>query len=220
MLTRDRIHRHHVSALVRDIVEVVAIIAAGIWALYTFVYAERVKPASERPTVQLTGSLHRLGERGGLVQMEYQATVRNIGHTRVNIIAVGFTVNGVKYTNAGTPATIEPFNGTSEFFRSARILSVQPVFRAVELTRFVKPEYGGGYEIDPGGQIPYSGIFLVRRNEFDTLTFDGSVADSKYDGTYPTKTSILPNGAVYFTSTNHDSRYSSVQVTLDRTTLW
>jgi hypothetical protein len=61
MVTRNRIHRHHISALVRDIVEVVAIIAAGIWALYTFVYAERVKPASEPPTVLLTGSMHMPG---------------------------------------------------------------------------------------------------------------------------------------------------------------
>jgi hypothetical protein len=220
MLTRERIHRHHVSALVRDIVEVVAIIAAGIWALYTFVYVERIKPAGEPPSVVLTGSLHRLGERNGLVQMEYQATLRNTGQTRVNVIAVAFTVNGTKYATTRTPTTVSPYSGTTEYFRTGRVLFIRPVFRAVDLTRFAKPEYGGGYEIGPGEQIPYSGVFLVRRSEFDALTFDGSVADSKYDGTYPSKVNTTPAGAVYFTSTNGDAQYHSLQVTLDRATMW
>jgi hypothetical protein len=36
---------HHAVAIVRDVVEVVAIIAAGAWAFYIFAYENRIKPA-------------------------------------------------------------------------------------------------------------------------------------------------------------------------------
>ena len=61
------------TAAVRDVVEIVAIVAAGIWAIYTFVYVERLKPAWARPDVGLTASLHKLGERNGLVGRDARA---------------------------------------------------------------------------------------------------------------------------------------------------
>ncbi len=44
--------RHH-SRLraVRDLAEVIAIVAAGMWALYIFVYEQRIKPALQQPAV-------------------------------------------------------------------------------------------------------------------------------------------------------------------------
>lgn len=66
-------------ATIRDIVEIVAIVAAGVWALYVFVYEQRIKPASEPPAILLTGSMQKVGQHNGLVQISYSATVRNIG---------------------------------------------------------------------------------------------------------------------------------------------
>ena len=37
-------------AIVRDVVEVIAIVAAGIWAFYVFAYENRIKPSISNPT--------------------------------------------------------------------------------------------------------------------------------------------------------------------------
>ncbi|MBV9262683.1 MAG: hypothetical protein JO324_00065, partial [Candidatus Eremiobacteraeota bacterium] len=38
---------------IRIVVEIVAIVAAGIWALYTFVYEQRIKPLAEAPSFSI-----------------------------------------------------------------------------------------------------------------------------------------------------------------------
>jgi hypothetical protein len=52
----------HAFAVVRDIVEVVAIVAAGIWAFYVFAYENRIKPSLADPNVDV--SVHLLVRPG------------------------------------------------------------------------------------------------------------------------------------------------------------
>ena len=44
-----RRERDEPLATMRSVVEIVAIVAAGFWALYVFAYEQRSKPASEPP---------------------------------------------------------------------------------------------------------------------------------------------------------------------------
>lgn len=115
---RERARRsHHTIAIVRDLVEVIAILAAGAWAIYTFIYEQRIVPASQPPSVTLTGSLQRIAERGGMVQMEYRATLRNTGHTRVYVIAEGFAAVGLRYARDAARRLSHPFQDMTEYAR-------------------------------------------------------------------------------------------------------
>lgn len=212
---------HTPTAIVRDVVEIVAIILAGIWAIYVFVYIERVKPVLAEPRVLMTGSLQRVGNQGGLTALEFTGSIRNSGEVTVHLIASAFTASGVRFTTRGTPANIVMFHGSyTQYLRDARVLSRTPVYRAVDLTRFVKPAYGGGYDISPGEAIPFSGIFLVRRRDFDEVTLDASIAYSKIERVYPTTVQMNGLGVLLLESTNHDPDYDSLQVTLARVMLW
>ena len=155
-----------------------------------------------------------------MVQYEFRAKLRNTGHVRVYLVADGFVATGLKYTTQGTPLSFSPFKGATQYDRDARIALRQPVFRGVEMTRYADASLGGGYSIDSGEEIPFSGIFLVRRGEFDALTLDGSVAYAKSPHQYPTRVVSMKSGAVYFVSKTDDPDYSSIQVTLDRASLW
>jgi hypothetical protein len=212
----------HALTPARDLIEIIAILAAGIWAIYIFAYEQRIKPASEPPSVLLSGSLHRLAERNGLVQVGFNGTVRNTGHNDVSIIALGFTANGLRYTSRGTPFRSETAPGSTLYERDARVGSRTLVYRQTELTRFVDRKYGGGITTSPGEEVPYSGIFLVKSGEFDAITLYGSVAFTKFgkDGGYPTKIAYTPYGAITFDALNHDPNYGSLEVTLDQITLW
>lgn len=209
-------------ATARDVVEIVAILAAGIWALYVFAYEQRIKPANEPPSLLVAGSLHRVGERNGLVQVGFNGSVRNTGHTDVAIVALGISANGVRYTANGTPLLNHASPGLTLYQRDARVSSRVPVYRQIELTRFVDKRYGGGITVSPGEAVPFSGIFIVKRAEFDAITLYGSIAYAKVgiDGGYPTKISFTPDGAIEFNPANHNRAYFSLEVTLDQISLW
>lgn len=72
---------------------------------------QRIIPASEPPSVLLTGFLQRIGEHGGMVQMEYHAVLRNTGHTRVYVIGMAFAAEGLRHTRKGAPFSSKPFPG-------------------------------------------------------------------------------------------------------------
>ncbi|HET9392998.1 MAG TPA: hypothetical protein VFO29_05735 [Candidatus Rubrimentiphilum sp.] len=212
---------HSRTAILRDIVEIVAIILAGAWAIYVFIYVERVKPVIGEPRVLLTGSLQRVGAKGDLTALEYTGSIRNAGLSTVYLIATAVTATGVRFTTQGTPANVTMFNGSlTQYLRDARVSSRSTVYRVVNLTRFVKPSYGGGFGIAPGESIPFSGIFLVPRKDFDEITLDASIAYSKVEHTFPTTVKTNPLGVALLQSTNHDPDYFSLQVTLARTMLW
>jgi hypothetical protein len=209
-------------APLRNLIEIVAILAAGIWAIYVFAYEQRIKPAAEPPSVLLSGSLHKLGMRDGLTQLGFKGTLRNNGSGNVSLVALGFTANGFRYTTQGTPLLSPVAPGSTLYQRDARIGARALVYRETELTRFVDKRYRGGIIISPGEEIPYSGIFLVKNGEFDSVTLYGSAAFTKTpkEGAYPTRIGYTRDGAVTFNSPSNDPNYYSLEVTLDQITLW
>jgi hypothetical protein len=220
VLSPRRQEPHSATAIIRDIVEVVAILAAGVWAIYTFVYVERIKPARDLPLLVMTGSLHKLGERKDFIQFSYDGVIRNEGHTRVYLIADGYSVTGFRLTANGTPISIRPYRGTLEYDRDARVDSEAVIYRRYSLRRYANSDFGGGYEFDPGDQIPFTGVFAVRSGEFDSIALYGSLAYGKELRNHPTRVLLTPDGAAYFAPTQNDPDYNSIEVTLDRASLW
>jgi hypothetical protein len=156
------------------------------------------------------------------VQLGFKGTLRNTGGSDVSLVALGFTVNGIRYTTQGTPVLSPVAPGSTLYQRNARIGARALVYRETELTRFVDKRYGSGITISPGEEIPYSGIFLVKSGEFDAITLYGSAAFTKIgkEGAYPTKIGYTRDGAVTFNSPSNDPSYYSLEVTLDELTLW
>lgn len=211
---------HRAIATLRDIVEVVAILAAGAWAIYTFVYEQRIKPAGEPPSLVLSGSLQRAGERSGMIQMVYHAVLRNNGQTRVYVIAQAIVAEGLRYTPQGTPATRTLQPGLTEFTRSARVSVSKPIYIVQQMSTYENAAYPGGYDIDPGETVPFSGIFLVRKGDFDAVALSGSIGYTKYRGVYPTKVTALPGGALHFLDVAKKPGYFNLDETIDQASLW
>lgn len=218
-----RRHEAHTAiAKVRDIIEVIAIVAAGAWALYVFAYEQRIKPASEPAALLLTGTVHRIGEHKGLIQLEYNESARNIGQNEVYFIAEGFVAQGLTYAEKSALSIDRRDVGLSVFERDAHVALRTVVYRAVELTNLVQRNYSGSFSLAPGQAVPFSGIFLVKAGEFDSVAFYGSIAFTKVrvEGGYPTRVLRAPNGAVFFDSVNKNREYNSIEVTIDQASLW
>lgn len=84
----------------RHIIEAVAIIAAGLWAFYTFIYQERIKPAAEPAALSETISIHRLGRDAKRDILGITLTYHNAGKTEIDIAADAYNIVGVRYGSA------------------------------------------------------------------------------------------------------------------------
>ncbi len=214
---RRGVPRRHLTATIRDIVEVLAILAAGIWGVYVFVYEQRIKPAEAPPQIVVTGSLQRGVAHDGLLPIRYSVTIRNTGQLPFYTIAMAYAATGIRNAPGGVSKDTE--DGVPLVFeRYAHPKITEPIYREVNLgSRSAKGS--GGYDVDPGGEIPESGIFFVRTNEFDEVTLSVSVAFSKFDRVYPTRVLLNRRGDVLFASQSGDPSYDFYQVIVDRTTL-
>jgi hypothetical protein len=211
-----RHERKDVISTVRDIVEIAAIVAAGLWALYVFAYEQRIKPASEPPSLILTGSLQVLGTHNGLVRLAMNATILNNGHTDATLIATAFAADGLRYAANAAPTTDRSIDGLTTYERDGRVASRTLVYRIVELTRQVSSKYSTSFTLSPGQTVPYSSIFVVKSGEFEAIALYGSLAYTKFkiDGGYPTKIEYTPTNAVFFDSADGNHNFYSEEITL------
>ncbi len=101
---------------VRDIVEIVAIVAAGIWAFYIFVYENRIRPSSAQPEVNISASLQRLSEQHGLIGVGLHIDLRNVGTVNAHFLGLAFNVFG-KRVESASPAMPPNAEATQYEFR-------------------------------------------------------------------------------------------------------
>jgi hypothetical protein len=99
---KDRLlHVHSVptrAEQVRMAVEIVAIIAAGIWALYTFVYEQRIKPLSEAPAFTVLTPVDQSPVRNGVAFLTIHKRIENTGNVPIDLAAEALSVYGEQMT--------------------------------------------------------------------------------------------------------------------------
>lgn len=79
---------------IRTAVEIVAIVAAGLWALYTFVYEQRIKPLEEAPQFSLPTTVDQGPTTNGVVFLTIHKRLENTGNVPVDIAAESLNVYG------------------------------------------------------------------------------------------------------------------------------
>lgn len=187
----------HPMTLVRDVVEVVAILAAGIWAFYVFAYENRIKPSLARPEIDVTASIQRLSERNGLIAVGVRLQLHNIGTVRAHFVGVALNVYGQRVV----PAQPHPASGMHTvqyqyrgFYRTdARV----PVYSYAYVTQLGDPSTGQDTALDPGTTIENYRTFYVPKGRFDLLTVGIDAPYTKFeDKTVPTHIVVHPGGSV------------------------
>jgi hypothetical protein len=77
-------------------VEVIAILAAGVWALYTFVYEQRIKPLSEPAEFSVPTTVTQGPTVNGVVFLTLHKRLENTGNFPIDIAAEALSVYGEK----------------------------------------------------------------------------------------------------------------------------
>ena len=77
-------------------VQTLAIVLAGAWGVYTFVYEAKIAPGLAPPSVSVTSALERVGQRDGVVAIRSTVTRTNVGQAEVRVLGLTYNVVGVK----------------------------------------------------------------------------------------------------------------------------
>jgi hypothetical protein len=85
-------------------VQTLAIVLAGIWGVYTFVYEAKIAPGLAPPSVSVTSTLERVGQRGDLVAIRSTVTRTNVGQAEVRVLGLTYNVVGVRTRFSEAPA--------------------------------------------------------------------------------------------------------------------
>jgi hypothetical protein len=221
MISRRR-HQGRAWSLTRDIVEVAAIVLAGAWAIYTFVYVERIKPSYDQPRIAAEGALTRVGTRNGLVALEYAVKIRNAGSVPVSILGAATSAIGIRFTTSRMPQDRNLFaQGEHEFSRDARVDRREVVYSLSWLSRSVDPKFGSSYVLAPGQEVPFSGIFLVKARTYDTVEFAEFIAYAKpSNSTYNITARTNSSGITMLDNHSENQPYYFLEAIMGRTMLW
>jgi hypothetical protein len=156
-------------ATVRHIVEAVAIIGAGIWGFYVFIYQERIKPASEPAALALSVNIDRLGRDAHREVLRVTMVLRNTGKTEMDIAGDGYNVWGLRFGQKQVKRRVNAPNDQESYDVIPRTSS-ELVATSFELRDVA---IGGRYNfhiiIEPGAQEQLSRMLVVPRGRYDVI---------------------------------------------------
>jgi hypothetical protein len=91
------------SETIKNWVEIVAVFAAGVWAVYTFVYKEFYVPTTEPPEVTLSVRAAPLAQAKGMVAATVMVSLKNQSGRSIDILAGWFKVVGFRFAPLSQP---------------------------------------------------------------------------------------------------------------------
>ncbi|MDB5648430.1 hypothetical protein [Methylobacterium sp.] len=168
------------------LVQTLAIIAAGAWAVYTFIYEARIKPALKPPAVSVTTNLVRAGERGQHVAIRSTVTRRNVGQTGVRVLGIVYNVTGVRVRFAeaggGQPANLRPVPDRTTTARAYAFDGPgEAILRESRLFAGATDAGGEPSDLNPGEAVSRDLIVYADCDHYDFVRFEVSLAYTKAD---------------------------------------
>lgn len=167
-------------------VQTLAILGAGAWGIYTFVYEAKIVPGLAPPTVSVASALEKAVERGDLVAIRSTVTRTNVDQAGVRMLGLTYNVVGVKM-RFGERSSASAFNGR-DLARSSEVSAVkhygEPESGEVVLRQGVLFEGAtalpsGESHLNPGEAVSCDLIFYVDRTRFDSVRFLVSLSYNK-----------------------------------------
>jgi hypothetical protein len=166
-------------------VQTLAIVGAGAWAVYTFIYEAKIAPGLAPPSVSVTSALEKVGQRGDLVAIRSTVTRTNVGQTGVRVLGLTYNVVGVKMRFAEASA-VEPMpkdlTGSSTI-AEARYYDEpgggEVILRNGVLFQGAAALPSSPSELNPGEAVSRDLIFYADPTKFDSIRFLVSLSYAK-----------------------------------------
>lgn len=158
-----------------------AIIAASLWAIYTFVYKEITAPKSAPINVTLNLKLQKVGagnikDKKPLAAIEMNVLAKNPSSLKIHLFPSVYVVYGCKITDALNEFLRNPTLKRSfqkEFFWSKH--SAEEPWSIVTFGNLLE----GTIDLKPGEEVMRTFVFYVLVGEYDCLRAHASIPNAK-----------------------------------------
>jgi hypothetical protein len=165
----------------RHLVEIVTLVTAAVWAFYVFVYQERIKPASELPSLQVSASVAHEPLHGGKELVTINVTLNDTGSNDVSMASLLVNAHGVLYKGSASEAQeIRPANGITIVSHTLRgsdpelLYSHFSLWEPLGATRRT-------LRLPKGEQLSFAEPFVIERGRYDTLRVTYAYCYQRYD---------------------------------------
>lgn len=168
-----------------SVVQTLAIVGAGAWAVYTFIYEAKIAPSLAPPSVSVTSTLEKVGQRGDLVAIRSTVTRTNVGQTEVRVLGLTYNVVGVKTRFVEEPSTAampDELPGSSavaqaRYYEEGR--SGEVLLRHGLLFEGATALPSSPSGLNPGEAVSRDLIFYADPTKFDSVRFLVSLSYAK-----------------------------------------
>jgi hypothetical protein len=176
-------------------VELIAIVLAGVWGFYQFIYEDKIKPYEEPPSLTVDVKLEKVGTHGKWQAFRATETVVNGRRVRVSILARTINIYGLDIDERPKDGTFAIDGGTWNVNYSYRL--DHPILLQSHSIFFSGDARSNNRRLwlQPGNSSTQSAIYFVALGKYDVVRFDANYQFSKYDAVPPFKPAVLPNGS-------------------------
>ncbi len=177
----ERIGRGAFSAeTLNTIVQTIAIIGAGVWAIYTFVYQAKIVPNRAPPSLSVSSTLEKAGIKGHQIAVRSTVTRSNVGQTGVRLLGLTYNAIGVKVRFPSAAAANAGAGFEQDISRSSTVSAAR--YYDDRQQREVILRYGVLFEgatvlptspsaLNPGETVSREMIIYADRSRFDAIRF-------------------------------------------------
>lgn len=178
VLFRNRrvVPQHRQIGLARDVVEIAAIILAGIWAIYVFVYTDRIEPYQKPSAPIVDASIAVVGAKGSMLAVQLTQSIRNTAPATL-------FVRGTSAQISGITVHVSPEHALRTV-RSTGTLQ-QDRIRSENLEEAYAWIYTKPMALGSGQDFVHRWIAYVPRGRYDSLIFDALWAYTHNPGENP-----------------------------------
>jgi hypothetical protein len=185
-----------------SLTQTLAILAAGAWAVYTFIYEARIKPSLESPAVSVATALVRAGEHGDRVAIRSTVTRTNVGRTGVRILGLAYNVVGVRAAFGPDPGRETAFAhslAASAQVGAARDYALSEpgsvILRQGTLFAGATDLPTAPSDLNPEEAVSRDLVVYADRSQFDFVRFEVSLAyERTEDAPVPLRFETEPDG--------------------------
>lgn len=167
----------------RHIVEIVALVGAGIWGFYVFIYQERIKPASESPNVQISRAVSHQALPANKELVTITMTMKNIGSTGISMAGLVVNAYGVRYTERSNTGIERPRPGRASGLSliNRGLANTKPVLLYSYASLFTPLGSTLTLRIASGEYFTILIPFVIHRGTYDTLRLSFARCDQRSD---------------------------------------
>ncbi|KAB1072935.1 hypothetical protein [Methylobacterium soli] len=168
--------------------QTLAILGAGAWGVYTFIYEARIKPSLEPPAVSVATNLVKAGERDNYIAIRSTVTRKNVGQAGVRVLGLAYNVIGIRaqFRDEPSETTAVPSDlGDTNSVAAARNYTLtEPgtvLLRQGVLFAGATESEAEASELNPGEAVSRDLIVYADRTRYDFVRFEVSLAYEKVD---------------------------------------